>query len=151
MIHINGAVTNPGDWTSKITKGLWTRQRGGRSTILDYGVVSKEHVDTVVKMEIDDEGKLPCGNSDHNWLLLIVKDNFVKQNRKMVVEEIKEVWNISQESDWKPFTAYIESKIQSVDESTITKHANCLSGALLNGLKSVFGLKKIKAQTAISY
>ena len=147
LVHINGAVANPGDWTSKLTKGLWTRQRGGRSTILDYGVVSKEHVDTVVKMEVDDEGKLPCGNSDHNWLLLIVKDNFVKQNRKMVVDEIKEVWNISEESDWKPFTAYIESQIQSIDESTITKHANCLSGALLNGLKSVFGLKKIKAQT----
>ena len=143
----NGAVTNPGDWASKGTEGLWTRQRGGRSTILDYGVISREHQNTVVKMEIDDVGKLPCGNSDHNWLLLTVKDNFVKQNRKSVVDEQKEVWNINEESDWEPFSNFINTQIQHMDKSSITKFANSLSGALISGLKSVFGVKTVKTPT----
>ena len=147
LIHINGAVTNPGDWASKVTKGLWTRQRGGRSTILDYGVISTEHQNTVVKMEIDDEGKLPCGNSDHNWLLLTVKDNFVKQNRKSVVDEQKEVWNINEESDWEPFTHFINKRIQEMDKSSITNYANSLSGAIISGLKLVFGVKTVKTPT----
>ena len=147
LVHVNGAVLNSGDWSTKITQGLWTRQRGGRSTILDYGVISREHLNTVVSMKIDDQGHLPCGNSDHNWIVLTVKDNFVKQSRKLVVDEIKESWDINENSDWKPFTQHINKELEVVDKSSITKYANSLSGVLLNGLKCVFGLKKVQIST----
>ena len=147
LIHVNGAVRSPNDWASKITEGIWTRQRAGRSTILDYGVISKEHADTVIKLEIDDKGSMPCGKSDHNWLVMSVKDNFIKQNRKLVVEEVKEVWDINEESDWAPFTKDVKSKISSVDKSSVDKYASSLSGVLINSLKTIFGTKKIKLPT----
>ena len=147
LVHVNGAMLNPGDWSTKITQGLWTRQRGGRSTILDYGVISREHLNTVVSMKIDDQGNLPCGNSDHNWLFLIVKDNFVRQNRKPVVDEIRKSWNIDENSDWKSFTEHVNKEIETIDKTSITKYANSLSGVLLDGLKSVFGFKKTQIKT----
>ena len=147
LIHVNGAVRTPGDWGSRMSEGLWTRQRGGRSTILDYGVVSKEHMDTVINMRVDDNGTMPCGKSDHNWLVLFVKDNFIKQSRRVVLEEVKEVWDINEESDWKPFTDEIKKNILSLDKCSIDKYASSLSGCLLDSLKLVFGTKKIKAPT----
>ena len=55
-VHINGSVRIPGRWDTRRTSGLWTRQRGGHSSIIDYGVISAEHVDTVIDMKIDDLG-----------------------------------------------------------------------------------------------
>ena len=54
--HINGECRVPGDLSTMLTKGLWTRQRAGFSSVIDYGVVSSEHINSVVSMEIDDNG-----------------------------------------------------------------------------------------------
>ena len=54
--HINGECRIPGQWETKLTRGLWTRQRVGSSTIIDYGVVSVEHLSSVKSMYIDDGG-----------------------------------------------------------------------------------------------
>ena len=42
--HINGACRVQGQWSTRLTKDLWTRQRGDSSSIIDYGVVSIEHL-----------------------------------------------------------------------------------------------------------
>ena len=47
-VHVNGY--------QHLTTGLWTRQRAGISTILDYGVIASEHLPSVVSMLIDDQG-----------------------------------------------------------------------------------------------
>ena len=44
--HINGACRVQGLWSTRMTEGLWTRQRGGSSSIIDYGVVSIEHLNS---------------------------------------------------------------------------------------------------------
>ena len=36
------------------------RGRGGSSTVLDYAVITAEHVGSVVSMEIDDKGEVWC-------------------------------------------------------------------------------------------
>ena len=77
--HINGACRVQGQWSTRLTKGLWTRQRGHSSSIIDYGVVSIEHLYSVKSLLIDDEGKYG-GGSDHNWLFLSLEDRFVKQD-----------------------------------------------------------------------
>ena len=55
-VHINGLCKKPGDWSTRLTKGLWTRQRAGFSSIIDYSLISKEHAGTVINMVIDDKG-----------------------------------------------------------------------------------------------
>ena len=51
---------------------------------------------------------------------LTVKDNFVRQRRKQAVEEIRESWDINENSDWKPFTEHINKEIETIDKTSIT-------------------------------
>ena len=67
--HVNG--------DRRLTTGLWTRQRGGSKSIIDFAVVSSEHMNTVISLLVDDCGELG-GGSDHNWLILDLTDNFVR-------------------------------------------------------------------------
>ena len=48
--------------------------------MLDYGVVSTEHLSTVMSMVIDDQG-IYGGGSDHNWVFMELSDNFVRKIR----------------------------------------------------------------------
>ena len=59
---------------------MWTRQRGGSSSIIDFAVVSSEHLDSVVGLVVDDQGEYGT-LSDHNWLFLELYDKFVRQRR----------------------------------------------------------------------
>ena len=70
-VHINGRAD--------LTTGLWTRQRGGFSTVLDYGLIAFEHISSVCSMLVDDRGLFPSGGSDHNWVFLDLEDNFVRK------------------------------------------------------------------------
>ena len=72
-VHVNGL--------DNLTKGLWTRQRSGFSSIIDYGVVGREHISSVLSMFIDDQGHYG-GGSDHNWIFMDLADRLVKKLRK---------------------------------------------------------------------
>ena len=92
-VHINGACRTPGSWETRMTSGLWTRQRGGFSSIIDFGVISSEHLGSVISMEVDDQGRYGT-ISDHNWLFLDMTDNFVKQKRISNLPVKKSHWDI---------------------------------------------------------
>ena len=66
LSHVNGAVREAGNWDTRISRGLWTRHSPDyrSSTVLDYVVVSDEHMDTVHEMLVDEEGVFG-GGSDH--------------------------------------------------------------------------------------
>ena len=53
LVHINGALTPDG--TSRLCDGLWTRQRGASRSIIDFAVLSSEHVNSVLSMLVDDK------------------------------------------------------------------------------------------------
>ena len=69
-VHVNG--------DTNVTTGLWTRQRAGVSSVIDFGVISAEHLDTVKSMFIDDKCDYPSG-SDHNWIFIDLVDKFVRK------------------------------------------------------------------------
>ena len=58
LVHLNGAVRKGGDWSTRILSGLWTRHAPsyGPSTVLDYSLVSIEHVETVRSFHVDEGG-----------------------------------------------------------------------------------------------
>ena len=60
LVHLNGAVRTPGDWATRISSGLWTRHAAtyGSSTVLDYSLVSKEHMDSVLSFHVDQNGSM---------------------------------------------------------------------------------------------
>ena len=63
------------------TEGLWTRQRGGINTIIDYALLDKKYYNDFISMEIDDKGEFPS-ESDYNWIFVTLKDNYVKKTIK---------------------------------------------------------------------
>ena len=46
-VHLNGACRVNGDWSSRVSEGLWSWNRGGISTVIDYGVVSNLDLNSV--------------------------------------------------------------------------------------------------------
>ena len=51
--------------------------------MIDYGVVSTEHLSTVMSMVIDDQG-IYGGGSDHNWVFMELSDNFVRKSGSLI-------------------------------------------------------------------
>ena len=139
-VHINGSVRIPGRWDSRLTTGLWTRQRGGSSTILDFGVISSEHLTSVDSFVIDDQGEFGT-LSDHNWLFLDLNDRFVKQRRVSRVNEKKSSWNIKENQDWSGFKTQILNSVQNLDTSNPNNLASSISASILSAMHAHIGLK----------
>ena len=114
MTHVNGALGQDG--TSRICTGLWSRQRGLSRSIIDYAVLSSEHMDSVVTMFVDDNG-VYGGGSDHNWSEIILRDkiaNFVKVDTRA---KRKQIWNIKDDQDW---TAFKKSVVENIRQHEFT-------------------------------
>ena len=106
--HINGLAN--------VTTGLWTRQQGGVSSVLDYGVVAREHLESVQSLYIDDQGNYG-GGSDHNWVFLDMTDNFVKKVRVSNFATKKQSWKISEYQDWSGFASTVSALVDQTDSS----------------------------------
>ena len=50
----------PGDWNTRISQGLWTRHAPDKSSssVLDYSMISGEHLNSVMEMVVDEHGKM---------------------------------------------------------------------------------------------
>ena len=135
--HING--------NKLVTTGLWTRQRGGHSSVIDYAVISVEHMDTVASLYIDDMGALG-GGSDHNWLILDVSDSFVTLKRKSHTVK-KERWNISDDQDWSGFQKHCENIIPTILPNSVDSLSYGISSTIIAALHAEIGLKSSFSKT----
>ena len=142
--HINGACRLPGDWSTRISTGLWTRQRGGVSTILDYGVITCEHLDTVKSFTVDDRWDFPSG-SDHNWSFLEVEDRFVIKRKVVSNKSVKKPrWNFSDSYDWSKFTQCVDDLVQleGVHEMDVEMLAVRAADILVRSAEQIIGYKE---------
>ena len=147
LVHINGACRQPGDWSTRLTRGLWTRHSHDYSstTVIDYVVVSKEHLDTVLEMEIDQKGVLG-GASDHNFMVTKLKDSFVCKTR-MVKGSMKPGWDIKDEQDWSKYKEALENEMdimEGVDDGSVEGLAGKVKQVLLAGMNKGVGRRKPK-------
>ena len=143
--HVNGQ--------QHLTQGLWTRQQGGVSTVLDYAVVSSEHIGSVKSMMIDDRGKYGTG-SDHKWIFLTVNDEFRKKLKVSNSYSKKQSWNMRFDQDWSSFRSKVDELVSKIDlnaqyttESLAFEVANVLQEAGIQdiGFKSSFSSKSHKS------
>ena len=140
-VNINTLCRVPGNWDTRVCEGLWTRQRGGSSSIIDYALISKEHANTVVSMLIDDKGKLG-GGSDHNWILLDISDRFVARKKVTNLAIKKDRWNISENQDWSAFKAHVTASVPGIRTCDVDSLASSVTGSILKALQDTIGLKK---------
>ena len=139
-LHVNGE--------SNLTTGLWTRQRGHSKSILDYAVISSEHLSTVHSLFIDERGQYG-GGSDHNFLFLTLTDKFVKKTRLPRVPTRKRSWNNMDNLNWEPFQAAVTARLgsKSADTMTVDELASFISSTLLSSGEQCVGLRRPAAQT----
>ena len=139
-VNINGMCRVAGDWNTRVCNGLWTRQRGGSSSVIDYALISREHANSVVSMLVDDKGNLG-GDSDHNWILLNIADRFAVRKRRIIPIIKKEKWNITENQDWSEFRTHISEAIDRINGNNVDSLASEISTAILKSLHDTIGLK----------
>ena len=146
MVHLNGACRTPGDWSTRESSGLWTRHAHDNtsSSVLDYSVISAEHLDTVKSMEVDQDGRLG-GDADHNFVLTRLQDKFVIVTRAARDQE-ERGWNIEEEDqDWSRFKEVVSQRLEEgagAGEGTVEELNHTVTGALLAGLKETIGRRR---------
>ena len=141
-VHINGACRVPGKLDTQIAKGLWTWQRGGKKSVIDYALISKEHLHSVHSMVIDDQGHFST-NSDHNWIFLAITDQFTLQKSNSNSKVVKEKWDIKPDQDWSTYKCDILKMIHDIDYSNIESLASSVSSIIIRALHSSIGLKVV--------
>ena len=57
-----------------LSTGIWTRQVDNSSSVIDYVLISKEHISSVDSMLIDYSFHGFGGDSDHNMVFVKLKD-----------------------------------------------------------------------------
>ena len=100
LTHINGMLKPDG--ITRICSGLWSRQRGTSRSIIDFAVLSSEHLNSVLSMFVDENG-IYGGGSDHNWSEITLVDKISHLFKVDSRPERKKVWNIRDNQDWTPF------------------------------------------------
>ena len=112
LVHLNGACRTEGDWSSRVSSGLWTRHAHDYSsaTVLDYSVISKEHFESVIDLEVDEKGNLG-GGADHNMLVTRLKDRFVMAS-KVLRTDTKMGWRIKEDQDWSEYRRVVQRELE---------------------------------------
>ena len=142
-VHVNGI--------SRVTKGLWTRQRAGISSVIDYGVISVDHIHTVRSLWIDDRGVYPSG-SDHNWIFLELEDRFVRKKRRVSQPSKKQTWDFRDDFDWSDFTSEVSTLVRNVDCDVLDSDSLALQAAqiLLGAGKKHVGFRSPKKSASMA-
>ena len=133
--HINGL--------KHLTMGLWTRQRGHSKSILDFAVISSEHLSTVHNLVIDDHSAYG-GGSDHNILFLTLNDKFIIRRRLLWLPSKKKSWNNMDNVNWDPFRVAVTERLESRSpaQRSVDDLASFISTTLLSAGERCIGLRQ---------
>ena len=154
LVHVNGACRVPGDWSTRISEGLWTRHGPDyvSTTVLDYVVVSIEHLDSVLEMFVDQDGDLG-GHSDHNMIITRVRDKFLSVLRVSSARTSKPGVNIEEDQDWAEYQKVVENEIQQMgyDDDQVESLEHAVSRIIIKGLESGIGRRQSTVTTTRTY
>ena len=149
LIHLNGAVREEGVWSTRICQGKWTRyaRDHSSSTILDYVLISSEHIGTVLGMSVDEEGYFG-GDSDHNMIFSSFSDKFISLRRGPLPN--KQVWDVSEDTDFNKFKTIVQREMDSLGSCGpgVEGLSDGLTRALYKGLHEGVGKKILLPERA---
>jgi len=96
--------------------GVYTWFRNHQKGVLDYICVSQSVLDIFDSMLIDEQAEFHLG-SDHNMLLVDLKQNISNDHRKSSNKTVNEnlIWNIKNDQNWEPFQKLLSSKFTDWD------------------------------------
>ena len=145
LVHLNGATRSPMDWSTRMSKGTFTRHDSMSATTLDFICVSKEHQRSIKSLVVDEEGKWG-GGSDHVFLESNFEDSFVVKSCKFKKKKkSKPKWDFNEESDWSCFGKILDETLEVMsvrEENNIDGLGKKLADCLETSLRAAFGEKK---------
>ena len=151
LANLNSAVRIPGDWNSRICQGLWTRHSGdyASSSILDYVLVTEEHLGGAVEMTVDQDG-IFGGSSDHNMVFSRWVDKFISV--PLTQPPRKPSWNI-EGADWEKFREVVtrETNEQMMGANSVDSLSDALCKALTKGLNVAAAKKPLAKPQKMLY
>ena len=142
LVHLNGACRTPGDWSTRVSVGLWTRHGPDNfsSSVLDYAIVSGEHLDTVIEMVVD-EHSVMGGDSDHSLVISRFEDKFIRKSKVKTLS--KEGWDLGEHLDWGRFREVVRAEVGAVEhmikEGGVESLSNNVTNILNKGLEEGVG------------
>ena len=128
---------------NRASTGLWTRQCEFNSTILDYALLSKEHIGSFKSMHIDDQGHFG-GDSDHHPFFVVLQEHSYIKRMFNQLKVCKPTWDIKEDQDWSPYTAALQSRESSLDPSSLENLSRTLAAAVHGAMLSSIGIKTPK-------
>ena len=144
LTHVNGAVREAGDWASRLSRGLWTRHSPDHrsSTVLDYVVISNEHLDSVHDMLVDEEG-VYGGGSDHNMLFTSLSDKFIAVRRN--APRPTPGWNFEEKTNFTKFRQVVAREVDKISDvgPGVDGLSSALTSSLLKGLNEGVGRRVV--------
>ena len=140
--HVNGVP--------RVSEGLWTRQRGGVSSVIDFCAISSDHLHSVKSFIVDDKGKFTSG-SDHNWIFVELEDRFVQKRRLVNQQTKKPAWNFRDDFDWTDFANEVTASVnnadfESMDAETMAQYA---AQILLDAGRKHVGFRQPRKKTSM--
>ena len=137
LVHLNGATRYPRDWSTRVSSGLWSRHGRG-STVLDYGVLSKEHLSSVISFKVDSDGSMG-GDTDHVFIITQLTDRFGESQKQLQCVK-RPRWDVDESTDWSEFQQIVEAKLLLVDTSSEVEVVyQGIMEALIEGLEKGIG------------
>ena len=122
--------------------------RGGKTSVIDYALISANHVSSVMSMNIDDSG-VWGGGSDHNWIFVALKDKFSKlciPKRKKVP---KVSWDIKEDQDWSSYERSLKLQETIIDKTSVSSFSGTLFSAIYSAAKETIGVKSSTGEPRI--
>ena len=152
LTHLNGAVRQPGNWDSRLCQGMWTRHSSDyrSSTVLDYVVVSSEHLGSARELIVD-QGGLFGGDSDHNMLFARFDDKFISARPRNSPQKLS--WNFTEDTDYSVFRQVVQRELDALDNTGtgVESLSDGLTKALVKGLNEGVGVRVVKPKGAKVY
>ena len=152
LTHLNGATRIQGDWESRLCQGMWTRHSKDyrSSTIIDYVVISSEHLGSAREMTVD-QGGLYGGDSDHNMIFSRFDDKFLSARPLHTPQ--KSSWNLTEDTDYSLFKQVVHREVNALTDigTGVEALSDGLTKALVKGLNEGVGVRSPRPKGAKVY
>ena len=152
LLHLNGAVRQHGVWESRLCQGMWTRHSKDyrSSTVLDYVVITAEHLGTAREMVVD-QGGLHGGDSDHNMIFSRFDDKFISARPRNTSPKLS--WNITEDTDFTVFKQVVERELEGLSGvgPGVDALSDGLTKVLTTALREGVGVRSSSKQSSKIY
>ena len=137
--------------TLPISTGLFTRFKGAQRSLLDYGLVDRNHVQNILSFKVDEDARFGC-SSDHALLDCEVQFHAVPRSLEGFNDLIR--YNFHENSDFTHYKDLLErylltANLEEFSRLTLPEMLNHIVSKIHQAALDSFGLKTTKRKKRV--